>query len=648
MHRSSFATRFLTLGGLLVVAGSAACDSITAGNIVPPVGPPVLIRVMVQDDSYIFGRGVASDLLVNLPKGQCGGPYDNMGQPLLGPDGKPIIITHCDDQNPCPIPIMCGKYFSEVFPEGSPEANQCHDILNVNETPPPIGIPVAAQGSQIRVVFSKQISPSIEAVMAGLCQDATGKAMSPCTLPNGPECPAGTTCMPITDPNVHPHFVLTPGVIKLLGPDGSGASCTADADCKTMGSQCLNSLCVSEVLATTQLDPEGVMNFSSNPIIAPYGPALVIIPAVKLTVNTIYTIVLDGTKIHASDSPDLPAIENDGKTPMPANFMIPFTTEKLYVMQDWNCPGGTLTPTPCADPVTQHINYPDTSDISKPIDVFPNEFFQFHLSASVQTAPHSYYVDPIAVTLKDSKGTAVPIEVFTGIGHDTTNCVMNQNKSILNVVPVVEVGKGIFTDLTPGAYTLTIAGAIDADTNKTMLDPMTIQLNVRGDACKANNECCDDAPPDSDMNGNPVTCMADADCAASAKAMSGITGTDLCVLQSDDTLKGLGLPSGTRLCTNCGQLSLKTCGLHGVCIGYAGNNPYASPTNDPTAGLRVCTPELCVDGTNPTPDLVMSEGGAPDMTVAPAPPDLIMSGPVDMPPPVDSSTPQDLIKSGGG
>src|SRR5450631_4533351 len=121
------------------------------------------------------------------------------------------------------------------------------------------------------------------------------------------------------------------------------------------------------------------------------------------------------------------------------------------------------------------------------------------------------------------------------------------------------------------------------------------------------------------MNGNQVTCSTDAECAASAKAMSGLDNNDLCVLQSDDTLKGLGLPSGTHLCTACGTFSMKVCGGHTgdpkrVCVGYAANDPFASPTNavPGTQAYNVVTPEFCTTGPNPMPDMFMPDGGSPD------------------------------------
>src|SRR5207302_40546 len=71
-------TRFRSVLWVLV-AGTAAvatgCDDTAAGRLGDPAGPPRLVRVLIQDSSYVGGppaqRGSVVDLLDTAPPPSC-------------------------------------------------------------------------------------------------------------------------------------------------------------------------------------------------------------------------------------------------------------------------------------------------------------------------------------------------------------------------------------------------------------------------------------------------------------------------------------------------------------------------------------------------------------------------------------------------
>jgi hypothetical protein len=115
----------MALGGLLAIAG---CDSITAGTQEDAPGSPQLVRLMVQDNTFL--RGVAIDVF-DTATGES-----------------------CDDEHPCKAPIECGFLNGIDLADG-----KCHNPYSDAE--PNLGPPIE---SQIRLIFNKVLDPSIETV----------------------------------------------------------------------------------------------------------------------------------------------------------------------------------------------------------------------------------------------------------------------------------------------------------------------------------------------------------------------------------------------------------------------------------------------------------------------------------------------------
>lgn len=111
------------------------CDNTTAGQLSEDPNAPRLVRIMIQDDAAMMGRGLAVDLLSTTPGASCSDIY------------------------PCPAPIACGSLYGHYIVEEQPT---CHDPQSVLEVMPPIGIPALLGGSQIRLVFSKLLNPNID------------------------------------------------------------------------------------------------------------------------------------------------------------------------------------------------------------------------------------------------------------------------------------------------------------------------------------------------------------------------------------------------------------------------------------------------------------------------------------------------------
>jgi hypothetical protein len=122
---------------LLALAAAAlpACEDLTAGQLMEDPGPPVLAKILIQDELPTGGRNVATDLL----------------------DQTPTIS--CSDRDPCPT----GDKFSH--PPCDLASGTCPDPLKPSQTPPAIGTPGTLAGNQIRLVWNKQLDPALEMVI---------------------------------------------------------------------------------------------------------------------------------------------------------------------------------------------------------------------------------------------------------------------------------------------------------------------------------------------------------------------------------------------------------------------------------------------------------------------------------------------------
>lgn len=119
---------------LLAFAAPAisSCDGITTGQLSDPPGPPILQKILIQDEAPTGGRNVATDLL----------------------DQTPTVA--CSERVPC----LTGDKFSH--PPCDLDAGVCPDPLKPSQTPPAIGTPKSLGGNMIRIVFDKLLDPAIE------------------------------------------------------------------------------------------------------------------------------------------------------------------------------------------------------------------------------------------------------------------------------------------------------------------------------------------------------------------------------------------------------------------------------------------------------------------------------------------------------
>ena len=132
----------------LALAGVAAgavlsCENVDTGQLEEDRGPPVLRRILIQDELPSGGRHMATDLL----------------------DHSPAIA--CSLRDPCPA----GDKFSHPLCDF--DASVCPDPLNPAQTPPAIGTPGSLGGNQIRLVMTKQLDPDIEEITLNMMTGAT-------------------------------------------------------------------------------------------------------------------------------------------------------------------------------------------------------------------------------------------------------------------------------------------------------------------------------------------------------------------------------------------------------------------------------------------------------------------------------------------
>src|SRR5437868_15210475 len=98
------------LVGLAGFAALPACDSPFTGQLAEDPGPPVLMKLLIQDELPSGGRNAATDLLDKTP-----------------------TIT-CAEDMPCPV----GDKFSHPLCDVG--KGVCPDPLNPAQTPPAIGV----------------------------------------------------------------------------------------------------------------------------------------------------------------------------------------------------------------------------------------------------------------------------------------------------------------------------------------------------------------------------------------------------------------------------------------------------------------------------------------------------------------------------
>jgi hypothetical protein len=262
-------TQFLYVGLLsMTLAGglvSAGCDSNHTGQPSDPSGPVKLIRIMVQDDDTSASGG--RSVAVDL--------LDGAGSPLS------TAVACNDDLNPC-IPEFNFNLGGAV-PDFSCVSGFCLDPLQPASPTGPVKIQVAdgspgsVGGTEIRLVFNKLLNADkIETIM-------------PVAGPPGSD----------------ESYALNDGVADLKGPDGA-------------------------IVPSVKIwDGGGSPVNTSDIILNPFGPAIVIKPMAPLLAASNYTIVIHSGMI--VDRKGNPMADQNGNV-VTGDYTRPFTTEGLTVL----------------------------------------------------------------------------------------------------------------------------------------------------------------------------------------------------------------------------------------------------------------------------------------------------------------------------
>jgi hypothetical protein len=220
-----------------------------------------------------------------------GGPPDQRAAIVdLFDDAAPPT---CSDINPCINQYLIAQT-TPPLECSDPSGGVCVDPLKL----PATGVPLNAGDTNIRLVFNKLLANDIEDVM---------------TDPNGAPLPG------------HP-YALKPGIVELLGPGGTPVPGT-----------------------TAVWDNSGSPDFTSDPILAPFGPSILITPG-GLDPSTTYTV-----RIHPGllrDRNGNPAADRFGTLLSdPTDYS--FTTEPITVDSTRSFPGFSTPPTIAPNDILQ-------------------------------------------------------------------------------------------------------------------------------------------------------------------------------------------------------------------------------------------------------------------------------------------------------
>jgi hypothetical protein len=348
---------------LLVAAGLAsACDDTTAGQPIDSTAPPRLVHLTVQDVRGLQGNASPA----------VGFVQRNSVIDLL--DDAPAIA--CSDTNPC-----VGQFnIDYTVPDfgcsasGAGQSGTCNDPLKVPASGVPLSVPLgvngdAGSGMQIRLVFDKLLDGKIVTV----------------------------TVDPTKPPGKNFSYVLADGIVEL--DDATGA----------------------EVPSVKIYDNGGSSTFTSDLMLAPFGPAIVVKPKAPLAPATSYTIKLLDPSLLV-DREGNAAVDANGNA-LPKPFVAKFTSEPLTAN-----PAGSFP------------------DFTMPVTLKPNQIVQLAFWEPVDEATAQLVVT--------GPGGAVAALAYSERGSDPTMCMASQNPWLLDVAHTV--AGGLPADWPAGDYTLTL------------------------------------------------------------------------------------------------------------------------------------------------------------------------------------------------
>jgi hypothetical protein len=373
------------IAGAVFGFAATGCDDITAGQPAVSKDPPRLVRVTVQDQRGLGGN----------PSPVTGFVQRDSVVDLLDDDpGKA-----CSDINPClgefTIDFTAPDFSCSATEPG--EVGTCNDPLKLPARGVPLSVPLGGSdpgsGMQVRLVFDKILNNVIEDV----------------------------TVDPSQAPGHTWTYALKPGIVEL--DDGAGMP-------------------VDSVLT---YDGGGASTFTSDIVLVPFGPAVIIKPRAPLAPATTYTVkILNPAAL--VDRAGRAALGKDGGA-LPTS--ISFTTEPL-------------TDNPAA-------SYPDFS--AKTVTIAPNDVLQFAFWSPLREAS-------IMATVSGPGGVVASV-AYLDRGADPAACADALNPFIVDIAH--DGGGGMPADWPAGAYTVTLAVTDDVSGMSTFTSD-ALAFTVEGDA----------------------------------------------------------------------------------------------------------------------------------------------------------------------
>jgi hypothetical protein len=339
-----------------------------------------------------------------------GGPLQRRSITDLLDDTAPVA---CAVDNPCVTQYLIGRLTPDLTCH---DDGFCFDSLKT----PATGVELSADSTGIRLVFNKQLDPGIETTNV----DSNGAQIT------------------------GQKNSLHPGIVEVLGPGEVPLTITAF------------------------WDNSGATTFTSDVILIPFGPAIVINP-LDFQANTTYTIRLHPGQL--KDEEGEAATNADG-TPLADPTDLKFTTEPLTANDG-----------------------ADSVDFTGPVSIVPNDVIQIGfwedaddttaVATAASTGPAGF--DPAAVEIYADRGDS-PV---------AADCSAAENPQQLDIVYTTGTGAArapadwpagdyslVFTVKSPGGtstYTsdplvFTVAGS---DVTDPTIDPMIVAVHVTPEQC---------------------------------------------------------------------------------------------------------------------------------------------------------------------
>ena len=363
----------VALAGSVIAA--SGCDDVSTGHLADPSGPVRILRVLVQDAPaavvQMLGegsstRGAAVDLLDhNAP-------------------------VSCDDTDPCQVLMAFGGGLGDF----TCRKGTCNDPLKT----PATGVPLNPDIDAVPAMPAMPAMPQMD------CTPAMPATPPTDATPAVPGVSIRVVVSKLLDPSkiTSDGTSLLPGVIDLID-EGAGAPIPPEQ--------------ISGIW-----DPAGNPEFTSDPVLAPFGPAFQI-SVLGLAHSSTYTVVIHPGLIQDRDGN--PAADQDGNL-LTKDLRLTFTTEDV----SGNALVGsfkTITPYQLPGDFTRVFDMPPTiyaTDVLQfafwsNVDI---DSFNFRLTGPdgnlVETAEKYYESppDPATNTCPEATSTTMQIDLYNTSG----------------------------------------------------------------------------------------------------------------------------------------------------------------------------------------------------------------------------------------